>query len=82
MVRRLRLHLVSNVPTFDFVILQDLYKNIGKPTSWNYWQIRDSRTLFKMLPEDPKKEDSKQCPNALADCYLQNVSKTHTNILE
>ena len=29
-------------PTFDFVILQDLYKNIGKPTPWNYWQIRDS----------------------------------------
>tara|TARA_A100001035_G_scaffold266334_1_gene249271 strand:- start:3545 stop:4093 length:549 start_codon:yes stop_codon:yes gene_type:complete len=58
-------------PTFDFVILQDLYKNIGKPTPWNYWQIRDSRTLFKMLPYDPRKKIQQAAHNALADCYYQ-----------
>ena len=58
-------------PTFDFVILQDLYKNIGKPVPWNYWQIRDSRTLFKMLPEDPRKKVQNNAHNALADCYFQ-----------
>ena len=24
-------------PLFDYAILQNLYKNIGKPTPWNYW---------------------------------------------
>ena len=58
-------------PTFDFVILQDLYKNIGKPVPWNYWQIRDSRTLFSMMPQDPRKAVQEQLHNALADCYYQ-----------
>ncbi len=58
-------------PTFDFVILQDLYKNIGKPVPWNYWQIRDSRTLFSMMDQDPRKEIQEELHNALADCYYQ-----------
>ena len=58
-------------PTFDFVILQDLYKNAQKPTPWNYWQIRDSRTLFSMMPSDPRKDIQEELHNALADCYYQ-----------
>ena len=58
-------------PTFDFVILQDLYKNIGKPVPWNYWQIRDSRTLFSMMPYDPRKDIQEDLHNALADCFYQ-----------
>ena len=58
-------------PTFDFVILQDLYKNLGKPVPWNFWQIRDSRTLFNMLPQDPRKKIQQSAHNALADCYYQ-----------
>ena len=33
-------------PLFDYAILQNLYKNVNKPCPWNFWQIRDSRTLF------------------------------------
>ncbi len=58
-------------PTFDFTILQDLYKNIQKPVAWNYWQIRDSRTLFSLMPRDPRKDIQEQLHNALADCYFQ-----------
>jgi len=58
-------------PTFDFVILQDLYKGAQKPTPWNYWQIRDSRTLFSMMPQDPRKAIQEELHNALADCYYQ-----------
>ena len=58
-------------PTFDFVILQDFYKNLGYPVPWNYWQIRDSRTLFAMMPTDPRKQIQEQLHNALADCYYQ-----------
>lgn len=58
-------------PTFDFVILQDFYKKIGQPVPWNYWQIRDSRTLFAMMPQDPRKAIQEELHNALADCYYQ-----------
>ena len=42
-------------PLFDYAILQNLYAQLNTPVPWNYWQIRDSRTLFGMLPEDPRK---------------------------
>jgi len=58
-------------PTFDFVMLQHLYKSAETPVPWNYWQIRDSRTLFKMMPQDPRKAIQEQLHNALADCYYQ-----------
>jgi len=58
-------------PLFDYAILQNLYKNIGKPCPWNYWQIRDSRTVFAMMPSDPRKAIQEQLHNALADCYYQ-----------
>lgn len=58
-------------PTFDFVILQHLYKQAKKPVPWNYWQIRDSRTLFAMMPVDPRKAIQESLHNALADCYYQ-----------
>ena len=58
-------------PTFVFTILQDLYKNIEKPAPWHYWQIRDSRTLFSLMPRDPRKDIQEQLHNALADCYFQ-----------
>ena len=53
------------------VMLQHLYKSAETPVPWNYWQIRDSRTLFKMMPQDPRKAIQEQLHNALADCYYQ-----------
>jgi len=58
-------------PLFDYAILQNLYKQVGKPCPWNYWQIRDSRTLFSMMPSDPRKAIQEEAHNALADCYYQ-----------
>ena len=57
--------------TFDFTILENLYRQLGTPVPWHYWQIRDSRTLFKMMPKDPRKEIQSDLHNALADCYYQ-----------
>ena len=65
-------------PTFDFVILQHLYKQAEKPVPWNYWQIRDSRTLFAMMPQDPRKSIQEQLHNALADCYYQAKCVQHS----
>ena len=57
-------------PLFDYAILQNLYKQLGHPVPWQYWQIRDSRTLFSLVPRDPN-EKREALHNALADCYFQ-----------
>lgn len=57
-------------PAFDIVILEDLYRQLGKPIPWNFWQIRDSRTLFS-VHGDPRKKDRHGAHNALIDCYYQ-----------
>jgi len=60
-------------PAFDIVILEDLYRQLNKPIPWNFWQIRDSRTLFSLLPKDPRKGIQQEAHNALADCYYQAI---------
>ena len=62
---------------FDFTILDDLYKSKKMSSPWNFWQIRDSRTLFSMLEfykANPKQrlgiQDNKH--NALKDAYYQS----------
>ena len=58
-------------PQFDMVIIENLYKMLNTHTNWAYWQIRDSRTLFAMMPSDPRKAIQESLHNALADCYYQ-----------
>jgi hypothetical protein len=38
---------------------------------WNFWQIKDSRTLFQIMPKDPRKEINFQAHNALEDSKVQ-----------
>ena len=56
-------------PLFDYAILQNLYTQLGHPQPWQYWQIRDSRTLFSLVP--PETENRTGLHNALEDCYFQ-----------
>ena len=57
-------------PAFDIVILEDLYRQMGRPTPWQFWQIRDSRTLFS-VHGDPREKGRHGAHNALIDCYYQ-----------
>ena len=57
-------------PLFDYAILQDIYRQLGYPVPWQYWQIRDSRTLFSLVPRDIS-EKRTGLHNALADCFFQ-----------
>ncbi len=57
-------------PLFDYAILQDIYKQLGNPVPWQYWQIRDSRTLFSLVPRDLN-EKRQDLHNALEDCRFQ-----------
>jgi len=58
-------------PTFDMVMLENLYKQYNKPYPWAFWKIRDSRTLFGIMPEDPRKAMNFAAHDALEDCKAQ-----------
>ena len=68
-------------PAFDFVILENWYRSIGLPTPWNFWQVRDSRTLFG-VHGDPRTKNKEGLHNALEDCVsqAQGVQQVYRNI--
>lgn len=57
-------------PVFDIAILENIYRQYGWPTPWQYWQIRDSRTLFG-VHGDPREKGKVGLHNALEDCVSQ-----------
>lgn len=57
---------------FDYTILEDMYRGVKRPIPWNFWQVRDSRTLFGLLREDPRKKIQNNLHNAYADAYYQS----------
>lgn len=63
---------------FDSVILEHLYRSLNTPIPWQYWQIQDSRTLFNLLPEDPRKLYPAKLHNALDDCISQTKALLYT----
>lgn len=68
-------------PAFDIVILENLYRQMDRPTPWQFWQIRDSRTLFA-VHGDPREKGRTGAHNALIDCYYQAqaVQKIYTDV--
>jgi hypothetical protein len=59
---------------FDITMLEDMYRSIGKPIPWQFWQISDARTITKRMPRDPRKDIQTNLHNALADAYFQAKS--------
>jgi len=57
-------------PAFDIVILENIYRQMSWPTPWQFWQIRDSRTLFG-VHGDPREKNKAGLHNALEDCISQ-----------
>lgn len=57
---------------FDFTMLEDMYRNVERPIPWNFWQVRDSRTLLKLLHQDPRKRMQTNLHDAYADAYYQS----------
>jgi hypothetical protein len=58
---------------FDIGILEHLYKQYNMAPNWQYWQIRDSRTLFG-THGDPRVKGKAGLHNALEDCVSQAVA--------
>ena len=61
----------SHDATFDLVIIEDVLRQLGKPVPWNFWQLRDTRTIFDLGldPDMPKGG----LHNALEDAIRQAV---------
>ena len=38
----------SHGATFDLIIIENLYRQLNRPLPWNFWQLRDTRTLFDL----------------------------------
>ena len=56
---------------FDITIIETLLREKGHNKPWNFWNVRDSRTLFQLMPKDPRKELNFAAHNALEDCRAQ-----------
>lgn len=58
-------------PVFDIAILENMYRQYDHHIPWPFWKIKDSRTLFGIMPTDPRKEIEFDAHNALEDCKVQ-----------
>lgn len=66
----------SHGATFDIVILENIFKQIKKPIPWNFWQIRDTRTIFDLGidPEMPSNNKHDALQDAIRQAKgIQNV---------
>jgi hypothetical protein len=72
-----------NGPTYDANILEHAYKSYGMPLPWQYYKIRDARTVYSLWPSLPKPPTSH---HALEDCRRQidmlQATLKHLNVKE
>ena len=61
----------SHGATFDLAIIEDIYRQLKKPFPWNYWQLRDTRTLFDLGADPDMPQGSKH--DALQDAIRQAI---------
>lgn len=55
-------------PTYDMNILEHAYKSLAMPLPWRFFAVRDSRTLFSLVPQLNTYPASH---HALEDCRRQ-----------
>lgn len=61
----------SHGASFDIVILENIFNQIKKPVPWNFWQIRDTRTIFDLGINPMMPNNSKH--DALQDAIRQSI---------
>ena len=61
----------SHGATFDLVIIENLYRQVGRTPPWNFWQLRDTRTLFDLGYDPDMPKGGKH--DALQDAIRQAV---------
>lgn len=58
----------ANGPTYDMNILEHAYKSYGMNIPWQFYNVRDARTVYSLYPDLPKPPTSH---HALEDCKRQ-----------
>ena len=70
-------------PTYDMNILEHAYKSYGKALPWQFYNVRDARTIYSLWPELPRPATSH---HALEDCRRQidmlQATLRHLNVKE
>jgi len=61
----------SHGATFDLVIIEDIMRQLGRPIPWNFWQLRDTRTLFDLGVDPDMPTGGKH--DALQDAIRQAI---------
>lgn len=61
----------SHGATFDLVILENIYRQLTRTPPWNFWQLRDTRTLFDLGHDAEMPKGGLH--NALEDAIRQAV---------
>jgi hypothetical protein len=61
----------SHGSVFDLVILEDIYRQLDRTPPWQYWQLRDTRTLFDLGYDPDMPQGGKH--DALQDAIRQAV---------
>jgi DNA polymerase III epsilon subunit-like protein len=61
----------ANGAAFDFPILESCNSDLGYTSPWQFWQVNDARTIYKLVPDHKNPAGSKH--HALYDCLNQIV---------
>lgn len=83
----------ANGPTFDMTILEHAYKSYKKPLPWQYYRVRDARTVYMLKPDSAASSNTRitdvnrpASHHALDDCRRQidllQQTLRHLNIKE
>jgi hypothetical protein len=62
----------ANGSTFDIIILENICRNLGRGVPWSYFQVRDARTVYKMVPYHERVNPALH--HAAWDCWAQTVA--------
>lgn len=61
----------ANGAAFDFPILESANNSYKIRNAWQFWQVRDARTIYQMVPDHKKPAAAKH--HALYDCLNQTI---------
>ncbi len=61
-------HIWANGICYDMNILEHAYKSYGKALPWQFYNVRDARTVYSLWPDCPRPPTSH---HALEDCRRQ-----------
>jgi 3' exoribonuclease, RNase T-like len=61
----------ANGSAFDFPIIESANRTHGIRNAWQFWQVRDARTIYQMVPDHNQAKSSAH--HALYDCLNQII---------